>query len=187
MSSLSQYFTMQDVVTITSGKRRKWFNAHSDIKESGSLADTQLIIKNYYSFSGITLSGTGDSNLSLTQMMPKSWDGGPIRFRIGWHTTSANTGNVQFRAIAANQTASGETFGSGVGSAVQFSQAAPGAIDRFMLTDWSPLLTIVGWDENHYMSTLLQRFASQPTDTHESAIVFIGAEMEYTTNAPTDD
>jgi hypothetical protein len=130
---------------------------------------------------------SGYNWMSSIYAFPKKWDGGQIRFRILWSPSTTDTGDIDFSLygmvvedgdlVSASLTNVGPTL----------VDTAGGTVDAFQLSPWSSwtsIETAVG--ENPFMLRL-QGNGSAGTYTFTGLANVFWMQLQYTTNAPTDD
>lgn len=128
----------------------------------------------------------GNENCFYNTVFPKRWDGGSLRFRCIWTPAGTDTGDVHFRLLG-NYAGDGElmpsTFpflansidaGQGTAGAVQFSPWSS-------LDDWGATI-----GEDQFVAFRLQRVTGG-SDTLTGAAELFGVQLEWTSNAATDD
>lgn len=120
--------------------------------------------------------------------IPKSWDGGNVRFRMLWSPSTTNTGNINF-ALYGTAINNGSLVGSYTMSNTgpSITEAAAGVADAFKWSAWSDWAALdAPLVDNLYMFRL-QGNADSGTYTFTGVVNLYLLQIQYQTNAPTDD
>jgi hypothetical protein len=121
-------------------------------------------------------------------IMPQRWDEGQFRFRLLWNPTSVNTGNVYWgmygdSAISGATSINDDSVGAGLSPL-----AANGTADSPHLTPWSGWFS---WDDTPALDEILylrvQRNGGDATDTYTGEAELQLVELQWVSNAATDD
>jgi hypothetical protein len=183
------YFTDDagnDIPLKAVGVKRKTLLPASDLSLlTSGVAPTQ-ITKAFSSESRVAYrySASAFQSANFLWVPPPSWDGDTIRYRIIWAPSTTAAGNINFNCIP-YYAADGETVAipSAIGGVTDTSQ---GATDVLHVSPWSAWLSVPFSAGDVVFMRFYGRGGSADWTTTAAADV-IAIELEWTTNAPTDD
>ena len=132
----------------------------------------------------LAVSGGTFAQAHFATSFPKKWDVGTMRWRMKWAPSNTNTGLQQVYLIG-HFVAEGEAVALG-GTANMLVEDTPlGVIDNMQVSPWSSWQSVDGAGEN---KLFIGRFQRQgPLDAFTGATKILSVEIQYTTNAATDD
>ena len=187
MSSLSQYFTMQDVVAITSGAERMMFYAglNIDLRIDGSVA-TETTHTFSYPIPCLRFLNSAFRNCSIRFVPPPKWNGGNIRWRYYWAPTTTAAGNVNFNMIPQVFT-DNETLDASSPAIGGIGDTNLGSTTKLHISPWatSTLGSVASPGDMVFLKVYGRGGAAEWTTTAQADVIAV--EIELTTNAPTDD
>lgn len=113
-------------------------------RPTGGCANAALLesTTNYRVREVCAFDGTTREHMSVEVLMPKSYSGGTIKYRVHWECSGATTGDARFGLQAASL-ADNETIDMAYGSAVEVTDSHNGSGKR-MVSAWSSALTPSG-------------------------------------------
>lgn len=121
----------------------------------------------------------------FAKTFPKKWDGGAIRWRMKWVPSATNTGTATCHLIGHFQ-AEGDLIVAGGTANMEITDTPNGTVDDLHISAWSAWQTPDGTgDENKLYVGRIQR--QGPVDAFTGAVKIVNIEIQYTTNAATDD
>lgn len=127
-----------------------------------------------------------DEHAQTIVMMPPSWAGDPLTFRVVWGSDATDTDGVAW-FLQARVLGDSDSFDQAFGTAVGVTDAAQSAAEDCYITSESAALTPAGTLGGGKLLALdLYRDVSDDADTHAEDAGFIGLLLFYTVAAGSD-
>lgn len=188
MSALSQYFTMQDVVAITSGRQELWVPVDRMFLVSAgwasAAAPASFNVTNFFSpIRYIAFDGATDETAYAEIAFPKRWNRGTLTFQPYWRTSTTGVGTVQWGLGAR---ALSDDDPSGTYSIIYSEDTANGTQYDQHIGPESAAVTVQGSPAvGDKISLLFIRNSGADTNTVDAWLE--GYKIFWTSDAPTDD
>lgn len=130
----------------------------------------------------VNFSATGYPQAHFMWAPPKKWDGGNIRWRYRWTPSNTDTNELQMNLLG-EMVGEGDAISTASNNLPCYDNGL-GVVDDIQVSPWSSWGTL---GTHTVGEAFLLRIQRSDTDTFTGVCELLGAEIQYTTNAPTDD
>lgn len=177
--------TEANVNDLTSGIETFFFAA-SLFNVAGAVSPATVVqsgASTYPQMSGLAFTAGAFDRAWMPLVMPPRWDAGTFRFRAVWSAASTNVGTVVWH-VRANAVGDLEALPVDSASPLASTDTSSGTIDVIQFSPWSSWGAL---DGSPTIDDLLPIRLSRGTDTFTGEAELWGIQLQWTSNAPTDD
>lgn len=187
-SSNSRKATVDEIVARAAGKQTIYIPAGAMMPAatSGAASADNEAATNDVNYKTLAFDASADEYAHFNIAMPKGWNEGTVTFRVFWSTTATDTDGVAW-GLQAVSVSDGDAIDVAWGTAVVVTDDAQSAAGDVLVTAESGAVTIGGTPaEGDLTFFRIFRDVSDANDDMTEDALLVGAQILYTTNAPTD-
>ena len=143
-------------------------------------------VNNTLPYEYIAFDGASQELASIKWRSPKRWNAGTIRARFIWKDTSAAASLTTIWAMAGVCFSDGDNQATAVGTAASITDTTQTDAKKIYVSGWTAAITLAGTVVKGGLVDL-QIYRDGAADSLNSDARLLGVEIEYTTDAATDD